>query len=359
MIIMKIISTYFNYRKKNYKDYLYNKYEYGIELAKNPEYDAICKIFSDDNSGTGVLIQSELGIKAILTAAHVVNHDSSYYVTFSKDNIKRKVIDVIFLNKENNEEDLAILKLDSYPDNIIPITLNNIKIKNEVFLHSAGYGCFLESVESDNIVHLNCDIMHVVSGMYKMKDDIELKDKYKNTIFLGDRSKFDNFINYPNDEWLISEHSEQESLIHPISQKEYPCSPMLRGFSGAPLFNANNELIGINDKLLTYKNGTYSALLYNYKLLYWKYSDFNILLNVFSNISLFINFISLIGLLYNKISPKFSILSQSLIVGIFGILNILNYNTRKFETLEKGYTYSCAISINKWYDKINSSLMTE
>lgn len=169
---MRLVATYFNYRKHNYKKYLHNKYKYGIELAKNSEYDVVCKVECDDSSGTGILIQSETGIKAILTAAHVISDDKTYYISFIKDNFKRKVINTKFLN-DDHKEGLVILKLDNYPDNIIPIVLNNIKIKNETFLHTAGYGCFLKQERWNNIIHHNCDIIHVVSGMYKIKDSIK------------------------------------------------------------------------------------------------------------------------------------------------------------------------------------------
>ena len=138
----------------------------------------------------------------------------------------------------------------------------------------------------------------------------------------------------------MSKYSEQELLIDPISLKEYPCGPTLPGFSGGPLFTLNNELIGINDKIIYFRT----------------FSDMDILDNIFSLAIMPLYFSSIASIFYHKIGPTFVGFLTLGQLTILGILLTSKYFTYNYDTICKDYTYSAAIPINKWYDKINSAI---
>lgn len=217
-----------------------------IELAKKSEYDAVCKVCveHDDYSimGAGVLIAHPQfpNKKAILTAAHLIGDmGGTYTVIFPIDKKPRKVANQIYYPKEG--VDLAVISLESYPENILPAQRCDSLLSdhNDSFGHSVGYGSFLIYNSKHKfypmepwiygiwiIPNSDCD-RHVIANNYHLKDG--------NLYTRPSRTR--------------TKKVQMPQIQHPFTNESYPLSHATPGFSGSPVFNENNEIIGINNSI--------------------------------------------------------------------------------------------------------------
>lgn len=230
------------------KEYPIERTEFlnGIELAKKHEYDAVCEIYWKHGDSAaiaaGVMISHTdfPNEKAILTAAHVVDESKGKWtITFPTDNIPREVDGKFFCLSE--KDDLAVFFLKDYPQEVEPAKRSKETFDyygNDSFAHTVGYGAFLkqskeryfrytDSCSGVIIIPNRHHERHVVSNLYRLISD--------------QRGRY-----------LMSRPSkESTTIVHPGTGVTYPKGHIMPGFSGAPVYDKENQIVGINKSVDT------------------------------------------------------------------------------------------------------------
>lgn len=305
-------------------------------------------------------------------------------VTFTKDKTPRKILgEPIFLDKKEDDSgiDLALLALEDYPT-IQPAkrSYNCFILGQETFAHTAGYGYFYYKFDEYpiGIGVKNWNFIHAIAGSYEMGDNTSGEHK-----ILFEKLKQNenlNFLKHVGSKYFLSLHSERCTIQHPITSVDFPCAPLLPGFSGGPLFSPTNEIIAINAKRSW---GSCDELYRPFSLYYPRLSH---LLSFYNLVSHWTNgyvfgenshyTTNLIGGafaiffsygLYNTLLEKFSyrsLMGPAFMLSLWKFTNLIgdvlsrfSNGFQPFGVVEAGHNYSLAIPIEPWNKRIDDYLM--
>lgn len=384
----------------NYDQGLADKFADHISCAKKPVYHPICRISivnfdhriittettkkisttATTSMGTGCLIchSKDPTILGILTAAHVAEEfqkdkGSKCSIYFSAEGMveRRMLREPIYLDpiKKRYGVDLAIIGLDAYPDiPPAPRRRESIQRHENIFLHTAGYGQFYEKVlagvtqETIGIFLINSIHMHATASYFKMeKNNSNSFHPKLETHYLSAKDD-------PENDWLK----------HPSTGEKMPSMPISSGFSGAPTFDTDNTIVGVQSRGIIKETTWWEPLDISHPYLgmisraHKNISSIskNFILGTYvptvENILMGASLIWTIYRTYQNFSFSYfvrSFFKMGSFFSLWSVINAFGTATNRYasifgsmKSVEPGSNYSIAVPIEPWNDKIDKAL---